>query len=94
MSDDGTFNYESIPNGYYDLVLRNGNPIRRLWHVSKFERVLDYLPPENGGALLDVGHGPQRGKNLLRRKTEEQPTFHQRQGQPGDRARALLLARA
>ena len=51
----GSFNYESIPNGYYDLVLRNGNPVRRLWHVSKFERVLDYLPAQDGGALLDVG---------------------------------------
>jgi 2-polyprenyl-3-methyl-5-hydroxy-6-metoxy-1,4-benzoquinol methylase len=50
-----TFNYESIPNGYYDLVLRNGSPIRRLWHVSKFERVLDYLPAQDGGALLDIG---------------------------------------
>jgi 2-polyprenyl-3-methyl-5-hydroxy-6-metoxy-1,4-benzoquinol methylase len=54
-ADRSTFNYESIPNGYYDLVLRNGNPIRRLWHVSKFERVLDYLPEQDGGALLDVG---------------------------------------
>ncbi len=49
------FDYESIPNGYYDRVLRNGNPVRRLWHISKFERVLDYLPEENGGSLLDVG---------------------------------------
>ena len=54
-SDDRRFDYESIPNGYYDRVLRTGNPIRRLWHISKFERVLDYLPEENGGSLLDVG---------------------------------------
>ena len=50
-----TFDYESIPSGYYDVVLRDGNAIRRLWHMSKFERVLDYLPKQNGGALLDVG---------------------------------------
>jgi 2-polyprenyl-3-methyl-5-hydroxy-6-metoxy-1,4-benzoquinol methylase len=50
-----TFNYDGIPTGYYDRVTREGNPIRRLWHVSKFERVLDYLPPENAGSILDVG---------------------------------------
>lgn len=50
-----TFDYDGIPNGYYDKILRDGSAIRRLWHVSKFERALDYLPVENGGALLDVG---------------------------------------
>jgi len=49
------FDYTGIPNGYYDRILRDGHPIRRLWHVSKFERVLDYLPAEEGGAILDVG---------------------------------------
>lgn len=49
------FDYSAIPSGYYDRVLRDGNPIRRLWHVSKFERVLDYLPPEDGGSILDIG---------------------------------------
>ncbi|MCA9589473.1 MAG: class I SAM-dependent methyltransferase [Myxococcales bacterium] len=49
------FDYSAIPSGYYDRVLRSGHPVRRLWHVSKFERVLDYLPPEGGGSILDIG---------------------------------------
>jgi 2-polyprenyl-3-methyl-5-hydroxy-6-metoxy-1,4-benzoquinol methylase len=47
------FNYDSIPVGHYDAVLRDGRGVRRLWHLSKFERVLDCLP--KGGAILDVG---------------------------------------
>ncbi len=49
------FDYGSIPLGHYDRVLREGNGIRRLWHLSKFERVLDYLPRRAGQSLLDVG---------------------------------------
>jgi 2-polyprenyl-3-methyl-5-hydroxy-6-metoxy-1,4-benzoquinol methylase len=49
------YNYDAIPVGFYDRVLRSGSPIRRLWHLSKFERVLDYLPPAPSGALLDIG---------------------------------------
>src|SRR5262249_40357171 len=49
------FNYEAIPLGYYDAILRDGHPIRRLWHMSKFERVLDYLPREGGHSILDIG---------------------------------------
>ena len=49
------FNYDGIPKGYYDAVLRQGNPIRRLWHVSKFERVLDYLPERPNQSILDIG---------------------------------------
>jgi 2-polyprenyl-3-methyl-5-hydroxy-6-metoxy-1,4-benzoquinol methylase len=50
-----TFNYDGIPKGYYDTVLRQGNPVRRLWHVSKFERVLDYLPERPNQSILDIG---------------------------------------
>lgn len=49
------YDYGQIPVGFYDQVLRGGNPIRRLWHLSKFERVLDYLPQQPQGSLLDVG---------------------------------------
>jgi 2-polyprenyl-3-methyl-5-hydroxy-6-metoxy-1,4-benzoquinol methylase len=49
------FDYDGIPKGYYDAVLRNGNPIRRLWHMSKFERVLDYLPERPDQSILDIG---------------------------------------
>lgn len=47
------YDYDSIPVGFYDQVLRGGNPIRRLWHLSKFERVLDCLG--SGESLLDIG---------------------------------------
>ncbi|MFL5262003.1 MAG: SAM-dependent methyltransferase [Anaeromyxobacteraceae bacterium] len=50
-----TFDYSAIPEGHYDRVLREGHPVRRLWHLSKFERVLDYLPQRGGQAILDVG---------------------------------------
>lgn len=52
---ESTFDYGSIPGGHYDRVLREGSPIRRLWHVSKFERVLDCLPQEKDQAILDIG---------------------------------------
>jgi 2-polyprenyl-3-methyl-5-hydroxy-6-metoxy-1,4-benzoquinol methylase len=51
----GSFDYTGIPIGFYDEVLRGRNPIRRLWHLSKFERVLDCLPHRPGQSLLDVG---------------------------------------
>jgi 2-polyprenyl-3-methyl-5-hydroxy-6-metoxy-1,4-benzoquinol methylase len=50
-----SFDYTSIPEGHYDRVAREGSRIRRLWHLSKFERVLDYLPLRSGQSLLDVG---------------------------------------
>ena len=50
-----TFDYTSIPEGHYDRVAREGSAVRRLWHLSKFERVLDYLPRRGGQSLLDVG---------------------------------------
>lgn len=49
------FNYDSIPKGYYDEVLRSSHPVRRLWHLSKFERVLDSLPSREGQSILDIG---------------------------------------
>lgn len=49
------FDYSRIPLGYYDAITREGNPVRRLWHLSKFERVIDYLPRRPGQRLLDIG---------------------------------------
>ncbi len=49
------YDYGGIPVGFYDSVLHEGNPIRRLWHLSKFERVLDCLPTQGMRSLLDVG---------------------------------------
>jgi 2-polyprenyl-3-methyl-5-hydroxy-6-metoxy-1,4-benzoquinol methylase len=53
--DRSAFDYSSIPDGHYDRVLREGSAIRRLWHLSKFERVFDYLPKRSGQSLLDIG---------------------------------------
>lgn len=49
------FDYSEIPVGFYDSVLHGENPIRRLWHLSKFERVLDCLPHGEHQSLLDIG---------------------------------------
>ncbi len=49
------FDYGAIPEGYYDAIAREGNPVRRLWHLSKFERVIDALPHAPGQSLLDIG---------------------------------------
>jgi 2-polyprenyl-3-methyl-5-hydroxy-6-metoxy-1,4-benzoquinol methylase len=49
------FDYGGIPDGYYDRVLYEGNGVRRAWHLAKFERVFEYLPPRANQALLDIG---------------------------------------
>jgi 2-polyprenyl-3-methyl-5-hydroxy-6-metoxy-1,4-benzoquinol methylase len=49
------YDYTRIPHGHYDRVMREGNGIRRLWHLSKFERVLAQLPERPGQSLLDIG---------------------------------------
>ncbi len=63
----GTFDYSQIPEGFYDEVLRTGHPIRRAWHLQKFQRVIEALPfhdeagdtskdePKKPRALLDIG---------------------------------------
>ncbi|HEU4384369.1 MAG TPA: class I SAM-dependent methyltransferase [Anaeromyxobacteraceae bacterium] len=51
----GGFDYSAIPVGFYDSVLRGGNPVRRLWHLAKFERVLDCLETGADRAILDIG---------------------------------------
>lgn len=51
-----SFDYSRIPLGYYDSITREGNnPVRRLWHLAKFERVIDYLPRHPGQRILDIG---------------------------------------
>ena len=76
--------YDAIPVGFYDAVLRGGNPVRRLWHLAKFERVLDCLPQRSGGSILDIGcfagsflslvpegrFGRQLGVDILRSQVE------------------------
>lgn len=84
MADQG-FDYSGIPVGFYDSVLRSGNPVRRLWHLSKFERVLAALPAgEHHLSILDIGcfagsflsmipesrFGRQLGVDILRSQIE------------------------
>lgn len=49
------FDYSGIPIGFYDAVLHGRNRVRRLWHLSKFERVLSALPSGEQLSILDVG---------------------------------------
>jgi 2-polyprenyl-3-methyl-5-hydroxy-6-metoxy-1,4-benzoquinol methylase len=53
--DHKPFDYSRIPLGYYDTITREGNPVRRLWHLAKFERVIDHLPKREGQRILDIG---------------------------------------
>ncbi|MCB0418267.1 MAG: class I SAM-dependent methyltransferase [Bdellovibrionaceae bacterium] len=54
MSENSDFNYDAIPEGYYDRIARGGNSVRRAWHLQKFERVLDCIP-DSCKSILDVG---------------------------------------
>jgi 2-polyprenyl-3-methyl-5-hydroxy-6-metoxy-1,4-benzoquinol methylase len=51
----GAFNYDSIPVGYYQTVVDAGHPVRRAWHLQKFERVIECLPKAPGQSILDIG---------------------------------------
>ncbi|MGZ5958774.1 MAG: SAM-dependent methyltransferase [Myxococcaceae bacterium] len=52
---ESTKDLAAIPVGHYHQVMERGNPIRRAWHLLKFQRVLDAFPPGPGLSLLDVG---------------------------------------
>ena len=78
------FDYSGIPIGFYDSVLHGRNRIRRLWHLSKFERVLSTLPAGDHLSILDIGcfagsflsmipeswFGRQLGVDILRSQIE------------------------
>ena len=49
------FDYNTIPEGFYQQVLETGNPIRRAWHLQKFERVVECLPTGRDRSILDIG---------------------------------------
>lgn len=55
LADHKPFDYSRIPLGYYDTITREGSGVRRLWHLAKFERVIDYLPRHAGQRILDIG---------------------------------------
>ena len=52
------FDYESIPEGYYDLVHDRGFGIQSFWHRNKFESVQHELDCLDVTTHLDVACGP------------------------------------
>jgi len=79
-----SFDYDAIPVGYYQQVAEKGNPIRRAWHLQKFQRIIDCLPKTPGQSILDIGcfagtflsllpeeiFGVQRGVDILERQID------------------------
>lgn len=55
-NSEGTFDYDSIPIGYYDEVFERSRGIQSKWHHQKFDRVRAELPAS--GHLVDIGCGP------------------------------------
>lgn len=51
-----SFDYDSLPVGYYDVVFQRRRGVQSKWHHLKFERVAKEFPP--GSVHLDVGCGP------------------------------------
>jgi len=49
------FDYDAFPAGYYQQVAESGSPVRRAWHLQKFERVIVCLPTTPGQSILDIG---------------------------------------
>ncbi len=50
-----SFDYSKIPLGHYDQVMRTGNPVRRAWHLQKFERIVECIPTRPQQSILDIG---------------------------------------
>jgi len=53
---DKTFNYNSIPAGYYDLIYRSRRGGRSKWHHLKFAQVATHV--RDNDRILDIGCGP------------------------------------
>jgi 2-polyprenyl-3-methyl-5-hydroxy-6-metoxy-1,4-benzoquinol methylase len=49
-----SFDYSSIPLGYYDKIAVTKKGLRSFWHYHKFKRIIDSFE-EQGGAILDIG---------------------------------------
>jgi len=48
------FNYDQIPEGYYDKIAARARGMRSFWHRQKFTRVADCIP-EGSQSILDIG---------------------------------------
>jgi SAM-dependent methyltransferase len=49
-----SFDYNSIPPGYYFGAMLKGKPPQRFWHEEKFREVIDSIP-QDSGVVLDIG---------------------------------------
>lgn len=84
VRDKNQFDYSSIPEGFYQQVLESGNPVRRAWHLQKFERVIECLPRGRDLSILNIGcfagtflsllseehFGKQLGVDILEKQTQ------------------------
>lgn len=50
-----TFNYNSIPLGFYDEILESKDGMRKFWHWHKFDSVKRLLILNPTSSLMDVG---------------------------------------
>ncbi|HXH74873.1 MAG TPA: methyltransferase domain-containing protein [Bacteriovoracaceae bacterium] len=50
-----SFNYESIPKGFYDKIFDAPNGVRKFWHWHKFDSVLRSINFSSVATILDVG---------------------------------------
>jgi 2-polyprenyl-3-methyl-5-hydroxy-6-metoxy-1,4-benzoquinol methylase len=49
-----SFDYNSIPPGYYFGAMLKGKPPQRFWHVEKFREVINSIP-QDIDVVLDIG---------------------------------------
>src|SRR5437868_4012685 len=52
---NASYDYSQLPEGFYQDVIEHGHPVRRAWHLQKFERVIECLPQRKNQAILDIG---------------------------------------
>lgn len=50
-----TFDYTSIPLGFYDEVAKKKKGMRSFWHHLKFQRIRDYIETTDATSIIDYG---------------------------------------
>ncbi len=50
-----TFDYTSIPLGFYDEVAKKKKGMRSFWHHLKFQRIKDYIETTKATSIIDYG---------------------------------------
>jgi 2-polyprenyl-3-methyl-5-hydroxy-6-metoxy-1,4-benzoquinol methylase len=50
-----SFNYDKIPQGFYDKIFDTADGMRKFWHWHKFDSVVRSLDMKRSRSLLDVG---------------------------------------